>query len=118
MGYEKKDKRVISKDYLIPKIVEQVNFKPDDIIIPDTTIDYIVENYTQGESGVRNLKRCLEIIYTKLNLYRLMKPDSNLFENEMTLKVEFPFTVTTEILTKIIKRDENNSNYLFKTMYV
>jgi ATP-dependent Lon protease len=118
MGYEKKDKRVISNDYLIPKIVEQVNFKKDDIIIPDTTIDYIVENYTQNESGVRNLKRCLEIIYTKLNLYRLMKPDSNLFENEMTLKVEFPFTVTTDILKKIIKQEENTSSYLFKTMYV
>ena len=118
MGYEKKDKRVISNDYLIPKIVEQVNFKIDDIIIPDTTIDYIVENYTQNESGVRNLKRCLEIIYTKLNLYRLMKPDSKLFENEMTLNVEFPFTVTTDILKKIIKQEENASSYLFKTMYV
>jgi ATP-dependent Lon protease len=116
-GYEKKDKRIISKDYLIPKIVEQVNFKPEDIIIPDETIDYIVENYTDSESGVRNLKRCLEIIYTKLNLYRLMKPESNLFENEMTLKVEFPLTVTTEILNKLIKQDDNKK-YLFNTMYV
>ena len=116
-GYEKKDKRIISKDYLIPKIVAQVNFKPEDIIIPDETIDYIVENYTDSESGVRNLKRCLEIIYTKLNLYRLMKPESNLFENEMTLKVEFPLTVTTEILNKLIKQDDNKK-YLFNTMYV
>jgi ATP-dependent Lon protease len=116
-GYEKKDKRIISKDYLIPKIVEQVNFKKEDIVIPDETIDYIVENYTDKESGVRNLKRCLEIIYTKLNLYRLMKPESNLFETEMTLKVEFPLTVTTEVLNKLIKQDDNKS-YLFSTMYV
>jgi ATP-dependent Lon protease len=116
-GYEKKDKRVIAKDYLIPKIAEQVNFKEEDIIIPAETIDYIVENYTDKESGVRNLKRCLEIIYTKLNLYRLMKPESNLFENEMTLKVEFPLTVTTEVLNKLIKQDDNKS-YLFNTMYV
>tara|TARA_R110002074_G_scaffold124570_6_gene261131 strand:+ start:4660 stop:6861 length:2202 start_codon:yes stop_codon:yes gene_type:complete len=116
-GYEKKDKRVISKDYLIPKIAEQVNFKEEDIVIPDETIDYIVENYTNNESGVRNLKRCLEIIYTKLNLYRLMKPESNLFENEMTLKVEFPLTVTTETVKILIKQDDNKS-YLFNTMYV
>jgi ATP-dependent Lon protease len=116
-GYEKKDKRVISKDYLIPKITEQVNFKPEDIIIPDETIDYIVENYTNSESGVRNLKRCLEIIYTKLNLYRLMKPESNLFEDEMTLKVEFPLTVTSDTVKKLIKLDDSKS-YLFNTMYV
>jgi ATP-dependent Lon protease len=112
-GYEKKDKRVISKDYLIPTIIKQVNFKEDDIIIPDDTIDYIVENYTEGEKGVRNLKRSLEIIYTKLNLYRLMKPDSKLFEEEMTLNVTFPYTVTTEIVKKIIKKDEKMTNSLY-----
>ena len=108
-GYEKKDKRTISKNYLIPKIIEQVNFKSEDIIIPDDTIDYIVENYTEGEKGVRNLKRSLEIIYTKLNLYRLMKPDSKLFEQEMTLKVEFPYTVTSDIVKKLIKKDEKSN---------
>jgi len=109
-GYEKKDKRTISKDYLIPTIIQQVNFKEDDIIIPDETIDYLVENYTEGEKGVRNLKRSLEIIYTKLNLYRLMKPDSALFEKEMTLKVEFPYTVTTDIVKKLIKMDEKSTS--------
>jgi 16S rRNA A1518/A1519 N6-dimethyltransferase RsmA/KsgA/DIM1 with predicted DNA glycosylase/AP lyase activity len=68
-----------------------------------------VENYTEGEKGVRNLKRSLEIIYTKLNLYRLMKPDSKLFEQEMTLKVEFPYTVTSDIVKKLIKKDEKSN---------
>ena len=107
-GYEKKDKRVISKKYLIPKIQEQVNFKEDEVIIADETIDYIVETYTEKEKGVRNLKRCLEIIHTKINLYRLMKPDSSLFEKETSLTVEFPFNVTPEIVRKLIKVDEPN----------
>ena len=98
---------------MIPKIIEQVNFKSEDIIIPDDTIDYIVENYTEGEKGVRNLKRSLEIIYTKLNLYRLMKPDSKLFEQEMTLKVEFPYTVTSDIVKKLIKKEEKSSNTVY-----
>ena len=117
-GYEKKDKRVIANDYLIPKIIEQVNFQKEDIVIPNETIDYIVENYTQEEKGVRNLKRCLEIIYTKINLYRLMKPDSKLFEKEMSLKVEFPYTVTNNIISKLIKRDGNDMSNVLKTLYV
>ena len=117
-GYEKKDKRTISKDYLIPTIIQQVNFKETDIIIPDETIDYIVETYTNEEKGVRNLKRCLEIIYTKLNLYRLMKPGETLFEKEMTLKVEFPFTVTNDAIKSLIKRNDDGKRELYNTLYV
>ena len=117
-GYEKKDKRIISNDYLIPTIIRQVNFKNEDIIIPDETIDYIVETYTNDEKGVRNLKRCLEIIYTKLNLYRLMKPGSTLFEKEMALTVEFPFTVTKDVMNSLIKRDDESRRQLFNTLYV
>ncbi|MDC1321264.1 AAA family ATPase [Flavobacteriaceae bacterium] len=117
-GYEKQDKRIISKDYLIPTILQQVNFKDEDIIIPNETIDYIVETYTNEEKGVRNLKRCLEIIYTKLNLYRLMKPGASLFEKEMALKVEFPFTVTKDVMNSLIKRDDDSRRELFNTLYI
>ena len=57
-----------------------------------------------------NLKRCLEIIYTKLNLYRLMKEGSTLFDKEEIIKVKFPFTVTKDIVVKLIKKTEDNSN--------
>ena len=108
-GYNKKDKTVICDDYLAPKIQENVNFKKDDIIIPSETLAYIIETYTEEEKGVRNLKRCIEIIYTKLNLYRLMKPETNLFEQDLSLKVEFPFTVTVDVVKKLIKKDEKIS---------
>jgi len=106
-GYNQKQKAIISNTYLLPKIREQVKFESEDIRIPDETIHYIIENLCGKEDGVRNLKRCLEIIYTKLNLYRLMKPGSNLFEEDMSLKVEFPFTVTRQIVDKLIKQDKD-----------
>ena len=116
-GYNQKQKTVIGKNYLLPKIQEQVRFNDKEIIIPDETIHYIIENHCNKEDGVRNLKRCFEIIYTKLNLYRLMKPGSNLFEEDMSLKVEFPFTVTMEIVDKLIKIDKGNVSALY-SMYV
>jgi ATP-dependent Lon protease len=116
-GYDKKQKLTISNNYLLPKIREQVKFEEKDIIIPDESIQYIVENYCSNEDGVRNLKRCLEIIYTKLNLYRLMKPGSNLFEQEMSMNVTFPFTVTKQFVDKLIKINKDN-NYLMNTMYI
>ena len=94
-----------------------MKFEEKDIIIPNETLHYIVDNLCNKEDGVRNLKRCLEIIYTKLNLYRLMKPGLNLFEEEMSLKVEFPFTVTREIVDKLIKNDKDQISTLY-SMYV
>ena len=107
-GYDKKQKTKIAMDYLIPTILKNVKFNKEDIVIPEETIGHIVDNLTDGEKGVRNLKRCLEIIYTKLNLYRLMKPDSELFEKEKALKVEFPFTVDVDIVKKLIKKVGSN----------
>jgi ATP-dependent Lon protease len=116
-GYDKKQKTIISNNHLLPKIREQVKFNESEIIIPDETLHYIMENHCNKEDGVRNMKRCLEIIYTKLNLYRLMKPGTNLFEESMTLKVEFPFKVTTDIVDKLITKEKEDNTSL-RGMYV
>jgi ATP-dependent Lon protease len=116
-GYNLKQKTVISNDYLLPRIREQVKFTCEDIIIPENTIHYIIENHCNKEDGVRNLKRCLEIIYTKLNLYRLMRPDSNLFQEEMSIKVSFPFNVTKDIVDKLIKTSKDTNSAMY-SLYV
>lgn len=104
-GYIAKEKTIIANNYLLPRIREQVRFNEGEISIPNDVIGHIIDTLCNKEDGVRNLKRCLEIIYTKLNLYRLMKPGSNLFEGEMSLTVQFPFNVTKEIVDKLIKRE-------------
>ena len=114
--YENKEKVIISNNYLLPKIREQTKFEKENIIIPNETIQYIIENHCNKEPGVRNLKRCLEIIYTKLNLYRLMKPNTNLFSQEMSLNVTFPFVVSKDIIDKLIKKEHINES--LRSMYV
>jgi ATP-dependent Lon protease len=118
-GYDAKEKIVIARNYMLPKIREQVNFSEEDVIIPDETLQYIISNaqLTQEESGVRNLKRCLEIIHTKLNLFRLMKPSENIFSKEMNLEVTFPFTVTKKHVDIFIKNNEETNKSLL-TMYI
>jgi ATP-dependent Lon protease len=118
-GYETKEKVIISKKYLLPKIRDQVNFKEEDVILPDETLEYIASNkeLTKNESGVRNLKRCLEIIHTKLNLFRLVKSDTELFKKDIDMKVTFPFTVSIDHVNKLIKNDVHQ-NQSFLAMYV
>ena len=108
-GYGTKDKTFIAQNHLIPRIRSEVAFAEGDIVIPDSVIEYLVENHTHKEAGVRNLKRCLEIIYTKLNLYRLMRPGTQLFEDkEQLLEVSFPYTVVREVVDKLIKKGDTD----------
>ena len=108
-GYDAKEKIIIANNYLLPKIREQVGFKEGEVIIPDETIQHIItsQGITKGEEGVRNLKRCLEIIHTKLNLFRLVKPENTMISKEIKLQVEFPFTVSKENVDTLIKKKKD-----------
>jgi len=117
-GYKSKEKVTIARNYLLPKIRLQVNFNETDIVIPDETIEHIVSNMTKEEDGVRNLKRCLEIIYTKLNLFRLVKNGSELLGKDIKLDVSFPFTVTTKDADLLINSKEDKHNESMLAMYV
>ena len=48
-GYAAKEKVVIATDYLTPKIRDEVKFNDGDIIIPEDTLKYIIENFTEKE---------------------------------------------------------------------
>lgn len=115
-GYDINEKIVIANQYLLPKIREQVCFNAGDILIPDETMKYIISQRTDGEQGIRNLKRCLEIIYTKMNLYRLMRPGTNMFEKEMNISVKFPMTITNEDADKLITIQKTDGNW--RNMYI
>ncbi len=118
-GYDTKDKIVIAQKYIIPKICEQVNMPLDYIIIPDDTLTYIIQSnsLTKGENGVRNLKRCLEIIYTKLNLFRIVKSDNEILKPYGDLNVSFPFTVSRKTVDSLIRKNEP-VNLTLLSMYI
>ena len=119
-GYDAKEKSIIARNFLLPKIRDQVNFEEDAVIIPDETMKELIANKSimKGEEGVRNLKRSLEIIHTKLNLFRLMKPEKNIFEKDMDLKIQFPIEVTSDHVKKLIKNDDEPLNQSLLALYV
>lgn len=107
-GYQEKEKVVIAQKHLLPKIREQISFDESDVIVDDSVVKHIVMTHTGGESGVRTLKRCLEIVHTKLNLCRLTKPGTELFSGQKELNVTFPVTVTPELVDKLIKQEKKS----------
>ena len=62
----------IAKDKMIPDIIESFNFKKDKYInLDNELLSYIINNKVPKEEGVRQLRKCLEKIFSKLNYYIL-----------------------------------------------
>jgi ATP-dependent Lon protease len=68
-GFSMKEKLLIAEDYLVvgalkeAGLFEKVNLSKD-------ILQFVIENFTGGEAGVRELKRCIQTIISKLNLLR------------------------------------------------
>jgi len=110
-GYSLDDKLKISKQYILPKIISNINFSEDDLLFSDDVIKYIINNYTDTEEGVRNLKRCFEIIYTKLNLLKLLKSDNEEIYKLLNInnKTILPLIITNQIVDKLLHKKQHNT---------
>ena len=70
-GFKPTDKISICRNYVLPELLDTFLFSKEEILFPDDTILHIIERFTGKEEGVRNLKRCLETIISKINIYYL-----------------------------------------------
>lgn len=57
-GYTSEEKFHIAKDHLLSKVIEANGLKPEQVTIPDDSIQYVIDRYTR-EAGVRSLERTL-----------------------------------------------------------
>ncbi len=73
-GYEKAEKLVIAREYLIPELEKEYNIQVEWC---DPLLEQVFER-TEPEAGVRNLKRSLDTLYSKLNLRRILHPSMTL----------------------------------------
>ena len=117
-GFKPKDKISICRNYVLPELLDTFLFSKEEILFPDDTILHIIERFTGKEEGVRNLKRCLETIISKINIYYLSQKrekDKDDVEGEekkeekddlpMTFRIKdfkLPLTVTPEIVKELL----------------
>jgi ATP-dependent Lon protease len=106
-GFKTEDKIKICNEYLIPDIFSTFAFDTKEIVFTDDIVKTIIEKYTEGEEGVRNLKRCIETIISKINIHILSDGD-----NGLSFKLDdivLPFTLTeaqVEILLNSAKTND------------
>jgi len=69
-GYQPKDKIAIAEKFLLPTALKEVNLC-EKVAISRDILQHVLENYAKEETGVRELKRCIEQIAQRVNMLRM-----------------------------------------------
>ena len=100
-GFGMKEKLVIAEKYLLPEALHDVNLF-EKIGVGKEILTYIVENYTGEEKGVRELKRCIQTVISKVNLLRFYNDPKR-----VPFAIEgfgLPFTLKREHIDLFLKK--------------
>ena len=104
-GYDKKEMVIIARDYLIPDLFLNYGIDPQKMTIPNAVIEYIYDNYTPMERGVRPIKQYLSHLITFVNTLSYLPKPSVLGEHLKSLdelNFKYPLVMTKEMVKRII----------------
>ena len=100
------EKLIISQNYIIPEILNNIGFSINEIIFNDSILTKIIEQYTH-EAGIRKLNEILYDIVREINLKKIM--------NDST---DYPITVDEslagDILNNMVKLNMKKINNVSK----
>lgn len=118
-GYELKDKMVILRDYVLPKILKIYGMNEGDIIIDeDITRHIILRICEDGDKGIRSVERVIKKIVKKVK-FLLDHQEKNIPNISFKLDkiLTKPVSITENMVTKFVKSN-NRSNPSLAHMYV
>lgn len=113
-GFDNKEKFNIAKDYLIPKEISNYSFK---VNFSDDNIRYII-NKLSNEKGVRNLKRCVEILLRKINVLRYYNnKDISYYIKDFAI-INNELNMTNSFIDKLLRDNMEKVDPVILKMYM
>jgi ATP-dependent Lon protease len=108
------DKIIIAKEKLIPEILNTLNIKKTYTLnLSNELLEYLIYNKTK-EEGVRELKKCLEKIFNKLNYYLLIEKMEDLSYKK--IKKHTTVNITKTFIDNALQTQADNTSHLH--MYI
>ncbi len=111
------DKIKIAKNYLLPSVLIEYGISNNEITISEDVIRNIINNNTNSEKGVRNLRRCLDTIISKINIFKYLENNNDKLVNFNIKNFKLPFEITSDNL-KIFLHDNNSIDNSWMNMYL
>jgi ATP-dependent Lon protease len=128
-GYTIEEKINIVQDFIIPEMLKNIGFGHGDITLNIDIIKYIINKYTHNEDGVRNIKRCIEDLFLKINLLKLIKSKNkdkekdkekdkdkdkskNMLDIDYNIEnLKFPLNITELIVDNLLSSKNKKHDY-------
>jgi len=107
-GYNSKEKLAIAENFLVPGAMKEVNLE-EKVNISKEVLQHVIEEYAKEESGVRELKRCIEQICQKVNMLRIFNNKDLPFHIP---NFQLPFVVKKEHVTMFLKKKVVNESHI------
>lgn len=112
-GYSSKEKVAIAENYLLPAALKEVGLS-EKVGVGKEVIEHILKEYATEESGVRELKRCMEQIAQKVNMLRMFNSkELPFYIKDFTL----PFVVKKEHVDLFLKKKTPSMDISAQRMY-
>lgn len=112
-GFDVKSKISVANNYLIPSLLKEYNLGTEDITFTNDAITTIINTYTNNEKGVRNLKRCINEIISKINILRYTGTNNVDGVQIVDFKIpdfSLPYTVNNDTLKYFLKIDSSSDH--------
>jgi len=97
--YSLADKIQITKEYLIPELLDGVGITRGSITLSTKTIEYVINKYTL-EAGVRKLENYIEKIFLKVNVDRIYARGP--FKHRTVFSSDKPIRITQSQVVKYL----------------
>lgn len=112
-GYNQKEKLAIAENFLVPAALRDVNLG-EKVAISKEVLEHMMKEYANEETGVRELKRCVEQIAQKINMLRIFNSKDLPFHIK---DFQLPFVVKKEHIDLFLKK-KPGVNESFQRMYL
>lgn len=113
-GYNQKEKVAIAENYLLPAALKDVGLT-EKVAVSKEVLEYVLSGYASEETGVRELKRCMEQITQKVNMLRMFN------SKELPFYIKdfaLPFVVKKEHVDLFLKKRSASIDISAKMMYI
>jgi ATP-dependent Lon protease len=112
-GYNQKDKLAIAENFMVPTALKEVGLD-EKVAISKEVLEHMLKEYANEETGVRELKRCIEQIAQKINMLRIF----NAKELPFYIKdFQLPFVVKKEHIDLFLKKKTPTMDVSVQRMY-
>ena len=121
-GYSKKEKMEIVTKYSLKKIIKNSGLEENSVILSEKIANYFVEKISPHKSGMRELEQSLSVLVNKISFLVNNKDNIDDFPFKISFKMkeklEFPVTVTEDIIDTIFKVRDTTTKDILSHMYL